>query len=91
MRCVWPRTITLFLCDKASFEHCAKWATKNLDETERGLNMDDILSGGLTVEEIKELKSTTTDILETAPLKLHKWNSNDHPVGGIDPRRRNKP
>ena len=38
--------------------------------------MDDILSGGQTVEEVKELKSGTTEIFDAESLKLHKWNSN---------------
>ena len=67
---------------------------KKLEETERGLNMDDILTGGQTVEVINELKSSTADIFETASLKLHKWNSNVNPLGeetSLNFRRRNLP
>ena len=49
---------------------------KQVEEIERSLYVDDILSGGQTVEETKELKNSTTKIFETASLKLHKWNSN---------------
>ena len=49
---------------------------KQVEEIERSLYVDDILSSGQTVEEVKDLKSGTTGIFDTASLKLHKWNSN---------------
>ena len=49
---------------------------KQAEEIECSLYVDDILSGGQTVEEVKELKRATTSIFERASLKLHKWNSN---------------
>ena len=35
--------------------------------------MDDLISGGATVEEAKELKEWAIEIFEDASLTLHKW------------------
>ena len=49
---------------------------KQVEKIELSLHVDDILSSGQTVEEVKELKNGTTEIFDAASLKLHKWNSN---------------
>lgn len=49
---------------------------EQVEEIERSLYVDDILSGGQTVEEVKQLKGVMSEIFESASLKLHKWNSN---------------
>ena len=38
--------------------------------------MDDLLSGGQTVEKAREIKDTAREIFGKAFFQLHKWNSN---------------
>ena len=38
--------------------------------------MDDLLTEEQTVEKIRKITDTVTDIFEKAPFKLHRWNSN---------------
>lgn len=47
-----------------------------MEEIERELYVDDILSGGPTTEEVKQKKATTTEIFAQATFHLHKWHSN---------------
>ena len=44
-------------------------------ELERSLYVDDIISGGETVEQAKQRKEATTVILEDSTFKLHNWAS----------------
>ena len=46
-------------------------------ELRRSLYVDDLLSGGATVEETKELKEQAIEIFEDATFTLHKWQSNE--------------
>lgn len=45
-------------------------------DIERGLYVDDLLTGDQTVEKAWEIKATSTEIFGKASFKLHKWNSN---------------
>nr|XP_058950553.1 uncharacterized protein LOC131778181 [Pocillopora verrucosa] len=47
-----------------------------VEEIERELYVDDILSDGPTTEEVKQKKATTTEIFAQATFHLHKWHSN---------------
>jgi len=47
-----------------------------VQEIERGLYVDDLLTGNQTVEKAQEIKNTATEILGKACFQLHKWNSN---------------
>ena len=47
-----------------------------MEEIERELSVDDILSDGPTTEEVKQKKATTTEIFAQATFHLHKWHSN---------------
>lgn len=38
--------------------------------------MDDLLTGGPTVEKAPQVKKTATEIFAKATFTLHKWNSN---------------
>ncbi|XP_046862793.1 uncharacterized protein LOC124456377 [Xenia sp. Carnegie-2017] len=40
--------------------------------------VDDLLSGGQTVDEAKERKRKSIDVFNDANFNLHKWNSNAH-------------
>ena len=46
-------------------------------ELRRSLYVDDLLSGGATVEETKELKEQAIEIFEDATFTLHKWQANE--------------
>ena len=58
-------------------------------ELRRSLYVDDLLSGGATVEETKELKEQAIEIFEDATFTLHKWQSNEpeleqNPILSVD-------
>ena len=38
--------------------------------------MDDVISGGKTVQQAEKRKETTTVIMEDATFKLHNWSLN---------------
>lgn len=42
----------------------------------KSLYVDDLLSGGPTIEKAKQLKRETTEIFADAKFELHKWHSN---------------
>ena len=48
-----------------------------VEEIERSLYVDDLVSRGETVEQVREMKSTFTEIISQATFSLHKWNSNE--------------
>ena len=59
--------------------HLERWKRdrpEDVEELERCLYVDDIISGGETVEQAKQRKEAATAILEDATFKLHKWASN---------------
>ena len=47
-----------------------------VEEIQKSLYVDDIITGGEITEEVAELKKTTIAIFKEAGFKLHKWNSN---------------
>jgi hypothetical protein len=46
-------------------------------ELRKSLYVDDLLSGGATVEEAQEVKQQAIEIFEDATFTLHKWHSNE--------------
>ena len=59
--------------------HLERWKRErpdDVEEQERYLYVDDIISGGESVEQGKARKEAATVILEDATFKLHKWASN---------------
>ena len=46
-------------------------------EIEKGLYVDDLISGGQTVEEAIKIKNSATELFAKAKFELHKWHSND--------------
>ena len=59
--------------------HLERWKRErpdDVEELERCLYVDDIISGGESVEQAKARKEAATVILEDATFKLHKWASN---------------
>ena len=49
---------------------------KQLEETEKNLHVDGIVTGGCTLEEVSQLKIITVSTFQDAGFELHKWNSN---------------
>ena len=45
-------------------------------EIERELYVDDLISGGGTIQEVKQKKATATEMFHQATFHLHKWHSN---------------
>ena len=45
-------------------------------EIEQELYVDDLISGGGTIQEAKQKKATVTDMFRQATFHLHKWHSN---------------
>ena len=45
-------------------------------EIERELYVDDLISGGGTIQEAKQKKATATEMFRQAAFHLHKWHSN---------------
>ena len=48
-----------------------------IEEIRRSLYVDDIISGGCTSDEVRELKSTAVEVFKDAGFELHKWHSNE--------------
>ena len=57
-------------------EICKPDYPETVPEIERGLYVDDLLTGGPTVEKAQQVKKTATEIFAKATFTLHKWNSN---------------
>ena len=47
-----------------------------VNEILRSLYVDDVISGGNNIPEVKQLKTTMIKIFGEANFKLHKWHSN---------------
>ena len=59
--------------------HLALWEDKYPElvaEIRRSLYVDDLLTGGQTVQQAKERKERAVEIFNDATFNLHKWNSN---------------
>ena len=65
---------------KHHLDTCRGDQPKYVEEIERSLYVDDLLTGGQTVQEAKEMKAAATDIFGQACFQLHKWNSNETEV-----------
>ena len=48
-----------------------------VEEIERSMYVDDLISGGETAKQALEIKMTATTTFGEATFKLHKWHSND--------------
>ena len=47
-----------------------------VEEIERSLYVDDLISGGPTVEDAQQVKLVSTEIFSQASFEMHKWLSN---------------
>ena len=48
-----------------------------VEEIERSIYVDDLISGGETTKQALEIKMTATTIFHEATFKLRKWHSNN--------------
>lgn len=48
-----------------------------VEEIERSMYVEDLITGGETTEQALEIKMTATTIFGEAAFKLHKWHSNN--------------
>ena len=58
------------------FGVCKERYPIEVDEILRSLYVDDVISGGNNIPEVKQLKTTMVKIFGEANFKLHKWHSN---------------
>ena len=80
-------TSSPFLLGGVIEQHLDNWESRMPEavaELRKSLYVDDLLSGGVTVEEAQEVKQQAVEIFEDATFTLHKWHSNeaeleDHP------------
>lgn len=60
--------------------HLDTWEAREphaVAELRKSLYVDDLISGGVTVEKARELKQQAIEIFEDATFTLHKWQSNE--------------
>ena len=78
-RALFGLTCSPFLLGGVIEQHLESWENK-MPETvaalRKGLYVDDLLSGGLSVEQARERKSSAIEIFNDARFVLHKWGSN---------------
>ena len=93
-RALFGLTSSPFLLGGVISQHLARWEAQcpeTVKEIRDGLYVDDLLTGGSTVEEVQAKKQTIIAVFEDATFKLHKWHSNaeelernSDPPGGHD-------
>ena len=69
-----------FLLAAVIKEHLQRYKMVNpelVEEIERSMYVDDLISGGETTKQALEIKMTATTIFGEATFKLHKWHSNN--------------
>ena len=68
-----------FLLGGVLAAHLKQWENERPEDGEelkRSLYVNDIISGGETVQQVEKRKEAATVIREDATFKLHKWSSN---------------
>ncbi len=53
-----------------------KMYPKQADEIEKELYVDDLVTGGTSIQEAREKKEVSSKIFKQASFQLHKWQSN---------------
>ena len=77
-RALFGLTSSPFLLGGVIQQHLKSWQNRSPDlvkEITDSIYVDDLMEGGVTVEEAKEKKAATTEIFEDATFKIHKWHS----------------
>jgi len=78
-RVVFGLTPSPFLLNGVIQQHLENLLSRFPDSAKeilKSLYVDDLLSGGPTIEKGKQLKQEATEIFADAKLELHKWHSN---------------
>jgi len=78
-RALFGLTCSPFLLNGVLNEHLKSWEEKypNLvKEIRDGLYVDDLMTGGATVNDVSEQRTKTIEVFEDATFNLHKWHSN---------------
>ena len=57
-------------------ENCREQYPKVVEEIEKSLYVDDLISGGPTIPAARQVKETSSDIFAQGGFTLHKWHSN---------------
>ena len=79
-RVLFGLTSSPFLLGGVINQHLVSWEDRYpefIDEIRKSLYVDDLISGGATVEEAQMKKSMAREIFEDATFHLHKWHSNE--------------
>ena len=79
-RALFGLALSPFLLGSVIEHHLDSWESRKpqaVAELRESLYVDDLLSGGTTVEEAKELKQQAIEIFGDATFTLHKWHSNE--------------
>ena len=59
--------------------HLDSWSERYPEEVEhlrRSMYVDDLLSGGSSIEQAKIRKEVAREVMQDATFKLHKWSAN---------------
>ena len=78
-RALFGLTCSPFLLGGVLNEHLKSWKERYphlVEELQKGLYVDDLMTGGTTTTEVREKKTKAVEIFEDATFKLHKWHSN---------------
>ena len=54
---------------------CQEWFIAEVEEILQSLYIDDLITGGPTIQEMQHLKESTPTIFSEAQFELHKWHS----------------
>ena len=68
-----------FLLNGVIQQHLELWRPRlpeSISEALKSLYVDDFISGGPTVTDVKKLKRETAEVFADARFELHKWHSN---------------
>lgn len=78
-RALFGLTSSPFLLNGVLSVHLKSWKTRCpelVEEIRKNLYVDDLMTGGATINEVNEKKNQACEIFEDAGFKLHKWHSN---------------
>lgn len=78
-RALFGMTCSPFLLGGVINQHLDTWESQHpelIKEIRDGLYVDDLMTGGETVQLAAEKKATTTKVFKDATFTIHKWHSN---------------
>jgi hypothetical protein len=78
-RALFGMTCSPFLLGGVINEHLRRWESKYPNEVKEirdGLYVDDLMTGGESVESVSTKREKAVEVFEDGSFKLHKWHSN---------------